>query len=49
MWDVTNDSFHIKVSPSPRLFTKRGILGVVNAVYDPLGFVAPVVCSNERY
>ena len=44
-WDVARDCFLVKISPSPRPFTKRGILGVVNSVYDPLGFVAPVVLA----
>ena len=41
-WDVEKDSlfFRIKVKEKPA--TKRGVLSVVNSIFDPLGFGIPV-------
>lgn len=41
-WSLTSDCFTFKVEPPPRPLTRRGILVMVNTLFDPLGFVAPV-------
>ena len=42
-WDVDTDSFYVNVDVPDAPLTKRGILSVTNSLYDPLGFIAPVV------
>lgn len=40
-WDLLKDTFGFQVSSTDKPFTKRGVLSVVNSLYDPLGFIAP--------
>ena len=42
-WCTNSDSFkfHMKIPEKP--MTRRGILSVVSAIYDPLGFLAPAI------
>ena len=47
-WDLKNDTFTFKVSLPEKPFTRRGVLSVVNSVYDPLGIAAPVVLRGKR-
>lgn len=47
MWDPEKDVFIIEVNPPDRAFTKRGILSVINSLYDPLGFVSPVSLAGR--
>lgn len=42
-WCVESDSFKFKMEIQQRPVTRRGMLSVASSVYDPLGFVAPVV------
>jgi len=42
-WDVETDAFTFKVSPKEKPPSRRGVLSVTSSLYDPLGFVAPVV------
>ena len=42
-WDVDRDEFYFTVEVPDEKPTKRRILSVTNSLYDPLGFVAPVV------
>ncbi|XP_078350822.1 uncharacterized protein LOC144635607 [Oculina patagonica] len=37
-WDLESDAFTFKVSLPEKPFTRRGVLSIVNSVYDPLGF-----------
>ncbi|XP_061910680.1 uncharacterized protein LOC133654376 [Entelurus aequoreus] len=46
-WDLPTDSFSFCVSDKEKPFTRRGILLVVNSLYDPLGFVAPVTVQGK--
>ncbi|KAI4905746.1 hypothetical protein NFI96_003038 [Prochilodus magdalenae] len=47
-WDLETDSFVFKVDIKEKPFTRRGVLLVVNGVYDPLGFVAPVTIQGKH-
>ncbi|KAK3703198.1 hypothetical protein QZH41_004965 [Actinostola sp. cb2023] len=48
-WDLKTDDFTFKVSTEveEKPFTRRGVLSVVNSLYDPLGLVAPVVIRGK--
>ncbi|XP_021358095.1 uncharacterized protein LOC110453467 [Mizuhopecten yessoensis] len=46
-WDVTRDIFTYKVSEDDKPYTKRGLLSTVHSIFDPLGFVAPVVLGGR--
>ena len=40
--------FHIRSEASPkRPFTRRGILSALSSLYDPIGFVSPVVLEGR--
>lgn len=40
-WCVESDMFMFKIALESRPCTHRGILSVVNSIYDPLGFLQP--------
>ncbi|KAM4048607.1 uncharacterized protein ACNLHF_011410 [Anomaloglossus baeobatrachus] len=46
-WDLAADSFGFQVSCSDKPFTKRGVLSIVNSLFDPLGFVAPITIQGK--
>ncbi|XP_056400351.1 uncharacterized protein LOC130294492 [Hyla sarda] len=46
-WDLKTDSFTFRVSREEKPFTKRGVLSTVNSLYDPLGFVAPIIMQGK--
>ena len=45
--DVSNDAFTFRVSLGEKPFTRRGVLSVINSLYDLLGFAAPVVVKGK--
>ena len=47
-WDLKTDMFTFKVSIDNKSFTKRGVLSVINSLYDPLGIAAPVLIHGKR-
>ena len=46
-WDVQSDTFCFKIVVNDRPPTRRGILSVISSVYDPLGFVAPLILPSK--
>ena len=40
---MQSDTFRFKIVVKDRLPTRRGILSVISSIYDPLGFVAPLI------
>ena len=46
-WNVQDDKFGFNVSLPERPSTRRGILSAVSSLYDPLGFVAPVILAPK--
>jgi len=42
-WLVSSDVLSYEITVQSKPFTRRGILSVVSAVYDPLGLVGPFV------
>ena len=47
LWDVSNDAFTFRVSLGKKPFTRRGVLSLINSLYDPMGFAAPVVVKGK--
>ncbi|XP_050419539.1 uncharacterized protein LOC126832715 [Patella vulgata] len=47
-WNLESDMFlyHIRTDEQP--FSKRGVLSTINSIFDPLGFLAPVVIEGKR-
>ncbi|KAK3745210.1 hypothetical protein QZH41_004249 [Actinostola sp. cb2023] len=46
-WNVQADTFNFKITNKNKPSTRRGILSIVSSVYDPLGFVSPVVLTAK--
>ena len=46
-WNIEADAFLIRASPNKQPFTRRGILSTVNGIFDPIGFMAPVVIQEK--
>ena len=47
-WDLETDAFTVKVSLPEKPFTRRGVLSIVNSVYDPLGSAVPVMLEGRK-
>ena len=45
--DIPADAFTFKVSLGKRPFTRRGMLSILNSLYDPLGLAAPVIVRGK--
>ena len=46
-WDPETDTFTFKVSEGNKPFTRRGVLSVINSLFDPLGIVSPVIIKGK--
>ncbi|XP_071123362.1 uncharacterized protein [Mytilus edulis] len=46
-WDVNTDNFLFQLSSENKPITRRGILSTINSLYDPLGFLAPVILQGK--
>ncbi|KAK3749994.1 hypothetical protein QZH41_000414 [Actinostola sp. cb2023] len=46
-WDLEEDAFTFKVSLADKPFTRRGVLSIVNSIYDPLGLAIPVLLEGR--
>ena len=47
-WNLEKDTFTFKVCFPEKPFTRRGVLLVVNSIYDPLGLAVPVVPEGKQ-
>lgn len=41
-WDLMSDTYTFRATAAKKPYTRRGILSVINSLYDSLGLVAPV-------
>lgn len=46
-WDLKHDVFTFRVASTEKPFTRRGVLATVNSLFDPLGFVAPIIIQGK--
>lgn len=47
-WNIKLDCFEFDVNPKNNPMTRRGILSTVASIYDPLGFISPVVLEGKQ-
>ncbi|XP_057379661.1 uncharacterized protein LOC130701900 [Daphnia carinata] len=48
MWDFRRDAFVLKTPVSPVGTTKRALLRAVSSIFDPLGFLSPIVFQAKH-
>ena len=47
-WCAETDQFKIKINLKERPHTRRGLLSFLSSIFDPLGFIAPVVLPAKK-
>ncbi|KAL7875058.1 hypothetical protein SRHO_G00060280 [Serrasalmus rhombeus] len=47
LWDIKNDQLTFSVRVKDKPSTKRGVLGTISSVYDPLGLVGPFILRGK--
>lgn len=47
-WCIEKDSFQFRIVLKDRPCTRRGILSTVSSIFDPLGFVAPLLLEGKK-
>ena len=47
-WCIESDTFQFRIVMKDHPLTRRGILSCVCSMYDPLGFIAPVVWTGKQ-
>lgn len=46
-WRLKDDTFVFTVPTEEKPFTRRGLLSTVNSLFDPLGFISPIIISGK--
>lgn len=46
-WDLDHDCFFFSNQADDKPVTKRGILSTINSVFDPIGFLSPVIINGR--
>ena len=46
-WDKVQDNIQVSIPNDPAACTKRGILGKMARIYDPLGLVSPLTLTGK--
>ena len=47
VWDVKNDTFTFRIGDLKRPYTRRGVLRLVNSLFDPQGLVSGVTFAGK--
>jgi hypothetical protein len=47
-WCIESDSFQLRVTLQNKPPTRRGVLSTVSSIYDPMGFVAPLLLQGKQ-
>ncbi|XP_071477128.1 uncharacterized protein [Diadema antillarum] len=47
-WNVENDTFSFRVQVKKNPFSRRGVLSTISSIYDPSGFLGPVILKGKR-
>ena len=47
LWKLKEDAFTFTINLPPRPLTRRGILSALSSLFDPLGFVSPVILEGR--
>ena len=47
VWNLEKDAFTFQVALPEKPFTRRGVLAVVNSIFDPFGFVIPTTLQGR--
>ncbi|XP_062581170.1 uncharacterized protein LOC134242973 [Saccostrea cucullata] len=47
LWNTDTDTFTFKVSSVERSYIRRGLLSVINSVFDPIGFLQPFIIEGK--
>ena len=48
-WDPVSDMLSLTLSLPQKEFTRRGILSVIGSLYDPVGFLAPLILGGRLF
>ena len=47
-WCIESDTFRFRIMLKDQPLTRRGVLSTISSVYDPLGFVSPVLLVGKQ-
>ena len=47
-WCIESDTLQFRIQLKDQPCTRRGILATISSVYDPLGFMAPVMLAGKK-
>ena len=46
-WNIETDSFYFKINHMEKPHTRRGVISIISSIFDPLGFVSPVIVQGK--
>ena len=47
-WNIENDQLEFRITLKDQPLTRRGILATISSIYDPLGFVGPLLLMGRK-